>query len=513
MPCSHPITTYNNARHLYKGVNRWKNTFACGFCEACISKQRAEWRVRAYYESQRCLRDGGFVLFDTLTMSDDHIKRYSDVFPNMDIPKHLDKTAFCRSDIQKFFKRLRINLRRNGYNSDGKLRYILTSEYGTSEETRGFKNTHRPHYHVLFFVNFLIEPVALSRIISRSWYLGKTDGVKPYEDCSLCPLKEYCNKVCLYQSSNYVLSERVVSRDTLNNCMKCVNYVTKYISKDMFNWVNLSQSIENLFSVVCPNYLDDYETLKSYRRFRCNVLPFHLQSNGFGLYALEAEERQFIEKYNKIRIPSTKKDVVKEISLPRYLERKLYYDFKKIDGRVVWFLNDYGLKVKCAQLDNKINSFIADYRAYDPNISSDKLYDLALYNCVYRNSFASRQDLLLPYKEYYRRMITPRFDDVPLYYNFCTEKDKYLLGKFIASSWYVNSDGEIVYHRKQYHKEFRPRADYVVVTENLCPFWHGFELLLAQFQKYKNSVGLSKDLIQIRDDAQLDRYKQLGLLK
>ena len=65
MPCSHPITTYTNARNIYHGVSRWKNTYACGMCEACIRKHRAEWRVRSYFESQRCLRDGGFVLFDT----------------------------------------------------------------------------------------------------------------------------------------------------------------------------------------------------------------------------------------------------------------------------------------------------------------------------------------------------------------------------------------------------------------------------------------------------------------
>ena len=510
MPCSYPITTFTNARYIYHGVSRWKNTYACGMCEACIRKHRGEWRVRSYYESQRCLRDGGFVLFDTLTYSDDTIPKYSDIYPDMQIPKELDKYAFSRSDVQKFFKRLRINLKRNGYNCDGKLRYILSSEYGSDG-----KCTHRPHYHLLFFVNFNIEPLALSRFISRSWPNGKTDGVRPFDDCKLCPVRKFCRGNCIYQNSNYVLSDRVITRNTSVNCMKCVNYLTKYISKDLFNWVNLSRRVDDLFDVIMPDYHTDYEKLKFYRRFRSQVLPFHLQSRGFGLFALEnVQERLFIEKYNKIRVPSDKKDIVKAIALPRYYERKLYYNFEKIDGRVHWFLSDYGMRVKLQQLDNKINSFIAEYRAFDAKISSEKLYDLALYNCVYRNTISDVRSLLLPYKEYYRQCISPHYaSETPMYFNFNTEKDKFYLGKFLAPSFKVSNDGEIIYHRKQLHKEFIPRNGYVVVTEKYCPFWSGFELLLAQFQQYKNNLGLVNDVIASIDDAQKDRYKMLGLLK
>ena len=76
-------------------------------------------------------KSNSFILFDTLTYSDEYIKCYSDIFPDLQIPEMLDKTSFSRDDVQKFFKRLRINLKRDGYifKSDG-LRYILTSEYG-----------------------------------------------------------------------------------------------------------------------------------------------------------------------------------------------------------------------------------------------------------------------------------------------------------------------------------------------------------------------------------------------
>ena len=149
MPCSHPIVSYTNAKYLYRGVNRWRNMFSCGKCDACNRKNRAEWRLRTYFEAQRCLNENGFVLFDTLTYCDDAIKRYSDVFPEMDIPVSFDYFSFSRDDVQKFFKRLRTNLKRNGYDVDKRLKYILSSEYGSSEQTEGFKNTHRPHNHVV----------------------------------------------------------------------------------------------------------------------------------------------------------------------------------------------------------------------------------------------------------------------------------------------------------------------------------------------------------------------------
>lgn len=150
MSCSNVINAYTNAKSLYYGVNRFKMQYTCGKCAGCLSKKRTDWRVRAYYEALGCLRAGGYVLFDTLTMADDHIKRYSDIFPDMDIPQLLDRHCFSRKDVKDFFKRLRVNLTRAGYDVKDTLRYILTSEYGASETTRGFVNTHRPHYHVLF---------------------------------------------------------------------------------------------------------------------------------------------------------------------------------------------------------------------------------------------------------------------------------------------------------------------------------------------------------------------------
>lgn len=517
MSCSSPVFTYTNAKYLYRGVSRFTQSYACGRCSGCISRHRSDWRVRSYYESKDCLSSGkdSFCLFDTLTYSDDYIPRYSDIFPQLVIPSEFDKTSFSRVDVQKFFKRLRINLTRDGYPiEDGALRYLLTCEYGSAESTRGFVNTHRPHYHILFFVRFKIDPVVFSRYVSRAWFAGKTDGVRPYDDCSRCPVRRFCNGYCIYQSKEYVLRERVITSDHVANTMKCVNYVTKYISKDMYNSVILENRVKDLFSYLFPDYESDIEQRRFYRKFCSQVLPFHLQSVGFGASVLnDPKERDFIVDFNKVRLPSSDRSVITSVAVPRYYERKLYYDFRKVDGRVIWSLNDFGMMVKLRHLDLRIKSFMAEYRAYDPTISDQRLFDLSLYRNVYKGTLSDRKSLNLPYWKYYQRLISPHGDDEePLYINRGTLSDKLTIGKFVSSSYKVTPDGEIIYKGKQLHKEFIPYDGYFVVNDKLVPFWHGFDKLLAKYQKWRNNIVLNRDLLKFTDDVHVDRYRQLGML-
>lgn len=514
MSCSDSIITYTNARNIYKGVNRWKQVFSCGKCSSCISKQRTDWRVRSYYEARNCLRSdsNNFVLFDTLTYSDEHIKRYADVFPNMKIPHELNSYCFSRDDVQKFFKRLRVNLERAGYDIESRLRYILTSEYGSSEQTNGFRNTHRPHYHLLFFVSFPIDPIDFSRFVSQSWHLGKTDGVRPGE-CSECPVRKFCKGACIYQSENYVLTERLVRNGNDSNCMKCVNYVTKYVSKDMYITSELSDKVDNLFAYLYPDYRTNILHYRLYRRFRNQVLPFHLQSRGFGLSLLDDEdEKKYINKYNRVRLPTGDCGVIKAVAVPRYYERKMYYDFKKVDGRVKWSLNFNGLSVKMQQLDRRIYGFINNFRVFDSKISNDKLFNLAVYNCVYSRTLANQKYLSLPYHQYYYYLLCPHDDtEKPLYVNRATFIDKLTIGKFISTREIIDEDGEVHYKNKQVHRSFVPFDGYEVITDKSRSDWHGFDKLLDQFRIYNMKKGRVRDSVAYNDDVQLDRYKQLGL--
>lgn len=518
MTCSNLIEGYTNAKYIFRGVSRFRQSFTCGRCSDCIRKQRTDWRVRTYYESRNILKKpNSFILFDTLTYSDEHIKRYSDIFPDLDIPELLNKTSFCRSDVQKFFKRLRINLRRAGYIfGSNELRYILTSEYGSDEKVNGFQRTHRPHYHVLFFVSFPISPIDFSRNVSRAWHLGKTDGVRPSDDCSDCPVRKYCKGYCLYQSPEYVQSERLVSSSSPSNTMKCVNYVTKYISKDMYNSDILLHRVETLWKYLSPDYRTNLLEYRKFRRFCSQVLPFHLQSQFFGYELLRDEtEKKYIVATNQVHLPTSDASVVRSVALPRYYQRHLYYEYQKIDGRVKWSLTDYGLAQKVRQLDNKIISFMRDFRVFDSHIKDGELFQLSLYKNVYRGTLSDYQSLLLPYRGYYRKLLLPHDERVekPLYCNYNTKRDKLSVGSFLSPSYSLSSDGEIIFKGKQLHKEFIPFDGYELVNDKTCPYWNGFDRRIAAFERWRKSIATSQDDIMRVVDKNTDYYRQLGLLK
>lgn len=136
------------------------------------------------------------------------------------------------------------------------------------------------------------------------------------DDCVECPVRSFCRGVCLYQSDDYVNNERVISTNSQRNLIKCVNYVTKYVSKDLFLTSKLQERVDNLFSVVMPDYFTNIESYRIYRKFCSQVLPFHLQSRFFGLTLLDdVDARQRAIDYNSVILPTGEKDVVKEVAL------------------------------------------------------------------------------------------------------------------------------------------------------------------------------------------------------
>lgn len=94
----------------------------CNQCIGCMNRRTSDWGVRCWHESQfwDC---GSFV---TLTYATEFLPA---------------KRSLVKSDLQKFFKRLRMDLERN--HNGAKIRYFACGEYG---EEKG-----RPHYHALIF--------------------------------------------------------------------------------------------------------------------------------------------------------------------------------------------------------------------------------------------------------------------------------------------------------------------------------------------------------------------------
>lgn len=121
---------------------------SCGKCILCCDTKAKEWSIR-------CLSENLFTrscpYFVTLTYNDNS----------------LISDKLVKSDVQKFMKRLRINLHNAGYECN--IRYVAVGEYGSKSK--------RPHYHLLLWNLPQMNNHNLLRIIQRAWSVrGKSIG-------------------------------------------------------------------------------------------------------------------------------------------------------------------------------------------------------------------------------------------------------------------------------------------------------------------------------------------------
>lgn len=141
----------------------------CGHCMSCIEKRTRSWAVRCVLEAAQ-YQDNCFL---TLTYNDDC----------------LPKGGLCKSDLQKFIRRLRDKTGR-------KIRYFACGEYGEA--------TYRPHYHLIVFNWFPADARFLkqsdyggllftSRFLSELWPFGISSvGEVSFASCGY--VARYCQK-------------------------------------------------------------------------------------------------------------------------------------------------------------------------------------------------------------------------------------------------------------------------------------------------------------------------------
>lgn len=139
MACNFPWMTRNNKGELV--------TVPCGRCRQCRIDRREMWIDRIMFEMSTMNHDGVFL---TLTYNDFN-------YPNQ----------LVKSDLQKFFKRLRKNL-------DGrKIRYYAVGEYGEIGGEHNFyadtPNLGRAHFHAIILN---VNPLNDYKYIRASWNLG-----------------------------------------------------------------------------------------------------------------------------------------------------------------------------------------------------------------------------------------------------------------------------------------------------------------------------------------------------
>lgn len=358
--CLSPINIYNPSKYIsLKHADAFTFSVPCGQCSECQEIKHNEYYFRTHYEFLDCLKHGGYVLFDTLTYRNSDLPHLSDIYP--DIPSNLDFPCFNREHIRYFLVRLR---RRLDYLGLSKIRTFLTSEYGVDPT-----KSHRPHYHILIFVQDKnLDPILLSRLVHESWSHGRTDGVFEY-------------------GSRYVLENRVFN-DYSAHGMQLANYVSKYVQKDS----SFERNIQFRLDLVTRYYFplddsSDFGLILEARSFRTKlknkVCQFHLQSQGFGLGFFDSDcyNLDSILTTGMVRMRVPKLSIYKHIPLPTYYFRFLFMDFVKVNGKRVWILNDLGKKFRILSRQRNIDNYSKHVSLFVQNLPSLNL-PVDLYNRV-----------------------------------------------------------------------------------------------------------------------------------
>lgn len=195
-----PISSCFNPTHFFNKSLGKDFLVPCGKCLYCRTHKDSKYSMLSSLEMQ----NNKYALFFTLTYNNDNVPCYyfSDdsfnygkdvlrLYSNRDgssldvfrrdfrgfktsvfnIPKGAAFPCVSRSDIQKFLKRLRINIVRT-LKRKVQIRYFITAEYGPK--------TFRPHYHGIIYFNDsdlltktkisnVLNTTLLSSLIAKSW--------------------------------------------------------------------------------------------------------------------------------------------------------------------------------------------------------------------------------------------------------------------------------------------------------------------------------------------------------
>lgn len=352
----------------------------CGHCIECNMSKLDGYRLRCIAELEYIKKNGGFVYFDTLTYNDNNL------------PKTCGISHFNRKHITDYIRNLRKTLKERYNLIESQWKYLLTCEYGTSLE-----GTHRPHYHVLFFVhNKEVTPAAFHKYLSEKWKFGFTD---------LTHCKDYRNGIVYWKNPDTLYQPKFPPE-------KAIDYVVKYVIKDQV----LTEKILNL-----P---DDKKDLVNKLEFK----PFIKISINFGKCLIDSRLNTYIEDVLLKNGYYTFKDGqdVRNIPIPPYYYRKMFYHTEKViddngNKKVVWVPNsDKLIKFKLDHLEEnikrdikninmllqpsiiKLNTFGLSFNQFQTKfneyLAGRSIRDFVIYKRFYQNRF--NRDLIINLKNY-----------------------------------------------------------------------------------------------------------------
>lgn len=405
--CLSTIHIANPTHRFQEGVTKHWLDVPCGHCLECRTQKQDEWLTRSlsefdYYKNAI----HGSVWFPTLTYNNENLPFYTSPLTNYKIP------CFDRQHIRTFMRKLRIYLQRAHYDSTN-IKYLVCSEYGTK---RG-----RSHYHMLLFLPFKISQYRLQGFLNRAWIYGFTS---------------------FSRKGGQILTD------------KAIKYCTKYVTKDMsfYQKYNVVDYLKQLKS------LDEVEEIKNFRR----ILPFHLQSVGFGLPLLsscfdgDSLSQQFLD--NKISFSHLGDSTSGYYPYPDYIKNKVLKTSKNgITEPTVYSIPYYEHKFNksvenLSTLVDKCKTYcymssvskdifplvgFKNYKEFCDFISKSlhghTSIEVALYGIVYRNVGLLVNDKFskdLPVNAF------PVFDKLDLNFYLETSFEHYLIQKLLDNDTY-----------------------------------------------------------------------------
>lgn len=513
--CLSPIAIRNRSKYFNRtSFHKYVIDVPCGKCAECVAASQNEYYLRTYYECLNCWESYGYVLFDTLTYDDEHLPHMSDFID--DVIPEFDYPCFDYRDIRLFLVNLRRQLDYHGFDSKNNLKYFICSEYGADP-----RYTHRPHYHVLFFVKSArIDPITLSKFINKCWSRGRTDGVD-------------------YQGSGYVLQKRVFWKsDELH--ARCVsNYVGKYITKDSEFVSEINKRLKNLRTYVYakqisaiydveffdlfghePNFKQIEQRIKSYgdvelsgkfdqwlKDLKRHVSQFHRQSQGYGLYMIDAIGKDYIFEHNNVYMPDSQL-VKKILPVPQYILGKLFKE-KKIDNRtgdVYYGWSEYGNEFRLYHSLERDREVVKNVKNF---FTENNLLQ------VFQNEYVVKEIL-----EEFERLLDGRTVE-----EYCDYISKYkgriqfdvdnLFDYDIDSYMFVDQhefdDGdEVIWRESEELDDFKSRHRYVI-SEETCYEFRNFDALFCLYNKVKKKwSGLRQ--AKFEEDMRMQAlFKKYGL--
>ena len=202
-------------------------------------------------------------------------------------------------------------------------------------------------------------------------------------------------------------------------------------------------------------------------------------------------------EYGAIRMPISNVGVVVSIPLSGYYRRKLFFDYKWFDGRIVWIPKKIYYDFKLKRIHKSIVSFRNRLFSWDNSLGIEKATDIARYHLIWRGVLLPRTMLnisdtavillkIIFHKsfEYIRKYGQSRFLD-DFFVNYSSGHDAFIKGKHISD--FFDNDIGIIQRSWSLEEFFKFPPDDLVLVSQSDPRFAGYDDILDSFGTFLSS--------------------------